>query len=101
MQPLFQDDEQADELQDDLFGARLDPFTLLEGMGAQETGDDAASGLQPYEILARTARMAREREAGRSKAANEASGSEEVSRDKCWIEDQCTISSSHSERHTG
>ena len=35
--------------------------------------------------------MAREREAGPSKAAGEASGSEEVSRDNCWLEDQYTV----------
>ena len=60
------DEEEADALEEDFLGARLDPFSLLEGMSAQGQGDETESALQPYEILARTAMQARAVQAGPS-----------------------------------
>lgn len=46
-------------MENDLFANKLDVSALLERMGGQETGNDAPAALQPYEILADTARRAR------------------------------------------
>ena len=55
----MQDEEDADELENDLFANKVDVSALLERMGGRETGNDAPAALQPYEILAATARRAR------------------------------------------
>jgi hypothetical protein len=81
-----QDEEDADELENDLFANKLDVSALLERMGDQETGTNAPAALQPYEILAKTARRARasnpkpaQGRAGPSREPNYGNSSEEVS----------------------
>jgi len=82
----LQDEDDADELENDLFANKLDVSALLERMGDQETGTNAPAALQPYEILANTARRARasnpraaQARAGPSRDPDYGSSSEEVS----------------------
>lgn len=64
---FWQDEADAEELEEDLMGARLDPFKLLEHMAAHETGQEQQDGIQPYEILANQARQARQKAEAKSK----------------------------------
>ena len=81
----MQDEEEADELENDLYANKLDVSALLEMMGDQETGTNAPTALQPYEILAKTARRARasnhgaaQARAGPSREPDYGNSSEEV-----------------------
>ena len=57
----MQDDADAEDLEDDFLGARLDPFALLENMAGNNQSLNTRPGIQPYEILANQARRARQK----------------------------------------
>ena len=80
---FMQDDAEAEDLEDDFLGARLDPFALLQNMAAQNENVGTQAAIQPYEILAKQARQARQKAAPakspKRKAQDPLDGSSEVS----------------------
>lgn len=77
---LYQDEEDAEELEDAFYENQLDPISLLENMGKHATGSREEDEVQPYQVLNNTARQARAMHilpSGRSKKQQEGS-SEEV-----------------------
>ena len=79
----MQDDAEAEDLEDDFLGARLDPFALLQNMAAHNESVGTQAAIQPYEILAKQARQARQKAAPakspKRKAQDPLDGSSEVS----------------------
>ena len=76
---FWQDEADAEDLEEDLMGARLDPFKLLEHMAAHETGQEQQGGIQPYEILANQARQARQKAEAKPKGRQKRPASSESS----------------------